>query len=438
MEMRSPCQRRFQRRPQNAASAHSAQRTSLLIAHLLQTAAANEEWGIRRNTGRESLMTKLVQWADARRIAMPQDNRQAREVAISVYQDDITVIAIGWDAANTAELQVKRILVEDYGVQLSEKTEGNVPFGHRFSSIGATYDLIDACNMVCRPTDHTTTKYKQSAEQLRPHIGMLRPFNEIESFVGLHTFITRFLDQGAVLNNEAYVCLRASGRIQTQHPMAPYNKQFAETVAQVLHMLENKKYPSITEPPIYWHSGMEGGNSDASASATASNKGWGVCVMGNMTGGAWDAQVRAALAKGLISISPLELLGSAIALEFAHQHKWLPNGTVTDGVILRNDNNSACIVINTWRANSIPMLAALRIMRRVVQRCQVRVRIQHIAGERNHIADDIRRGRRELAMARALQLWGQAEWREPPTSVSRWVQEIVRTASNSIRGVQAV
>lgn len=50
-----------------AMSRHSGQRTSLLIAHVLQAAAADEEWSIVRNTPEDSDMGKLVRWIDTRR-----------------------------------------------------------------------------------------------------------------------------------------------------------------------------------------------------------------------------------------------------------------------------------------------------------------------------------------------------------------------------------
>lgn len=130
--------------------------------------------------------------------------------------------------------------------------------------------------------------------------------------------------------------------------MAPYSKELAKVVAQVINMLEQKVYPPITDVPTYWLPGLQGGNSEASVtsvqisrhsvSATASDKCQGVFVMGRMTGGVWDERTREALTKGIISISLLELLGSVIVLDFAHRNHWLPDTRTGDGVVLRNDN----------------------------------------------------------------------------------------------------
>lgn len=114
--------------------------------------------------------------------------------------------------------------------------------------------------------------------------GTLRPFREMESFIELHTFITRFFTRGAFLNNDAYMCFRARRRIHLKQQMAPYGKEFHSMVKQVLSLLRQGIYPGIVEDPIYWHSGLQGANSDARASATACDRGWGVFVMGITTG----------------------------------------------------------------------------------------------------------------------------------------------------------
>lgn len=91
------------------------------------------------------------------------------------------------------------------------------------------------------------------------------------------------------------------------------------------------------------------------------------------------------------------------------------------------------MAVNTWRAISTPMLAALRIMRRVVHRFQFHIRLQHIAGERNTIADDMSRGRQGLVQTRAQQIWGHAEWQDPPDTVGPGAHEIVETTCVSKR-----
>lgn len=112
-----------------AASAQSGQRTSLLISHVLQTTAADQEWGIRRDAPQGSGIAKLVVWFDNRKKAFSHEPRQASAVAVSVYQDDLTVIVIGSAAAQEVEANVQRLLVETYGIQLSQKAEANMPFG---------------------------------------------------------------------------------------------------------------------------------------------------------------------------------------------------------------------------------------------------------------------------------------------------------------------
>lgn len=79
------------------------------------------------------------------------------------------------------------------------------------------------------------------------------------------------------------------------------------------------------------------------------------------------------------------------------------------------------------------MLAALRIMERIVDKCMVRVRSQHIPGEQNTIADDISRGWRAQAHARAFEIWGAADWPDPQLIVRQWAAEIHQKAKASRR-----
>lgn len=106
-------------------------------------------------------MAKLVSWLDTRRAAFQDDIGQARAVAVSVYQDDLTVIAIGTEAAHTTESQVRLVLVEDYGVQLSTNQEANEPFGHSFSLLARhTICRIHGSSSVDQPSTpqkHTST-----------------------------------------------------------------------------------------------------------------------------------------------------------------------------------------------------------------------------------------------------------------------------------------
>lgn len=150
--------------------------------------------------------------------------------------------------------------------------------------------------------------------------------------------------------------------------------------------------------------------------------------MGALGAGVWNAEVHRALRDGTIAISPLELLGSAIALHIAEKAEKLPAGTRR--IVLRNDNDSACTVINSRRATSAPMLEALRIFTKVRERLGLVVRMHHIPGKDNGTADDLSRGRRDEAVRDAAQRW-QVSWISAPKEVEGWMKRIVRAGERA-------
>lgn len=62
---------------------------------------------------------------------------------VSTFQDDITCIVVGEDAARDAEEGVRRLVCKKYGITLSDKKDAVAPFSPVFTSIGATHDASD-------------------------------------------------------------------------------------------------------------------------------------------------------------------------------------------------------------------------------------------------------------------------------------------------------
>ena len=179
--------------------------------------------------------------------------------------------------------------------------------------------------------------------------------------------------------------------------------------------------------PRAFHPGLTGANSDASASATAENKGWGFCAFGRLCAGRWSRETRDALEKGLLSINPLELLGSVFLLDFLGRSGLLPR---EEGrVILRNDNLSACDTVNRGGAYTAPMRAALRRMREVCTRYGCDVWLIHVDGERNGIADRLSRGDPDTAVRMAREAgYGKVVRVEAPPEAKTWELSLVQAA----------
>ena len=178
-----------------------------------------------------------------------------------------------------------------------------------------------------------------------------------------------------------------------------------------------------------FHPGLFGANSDASASATAENKGWGFCAFGRLCAGHWSQETRAALEAGQLSINPLELLGSVFLFDFLGRSGLLPRRP--GRVILRNDNISACDTVNRGGSYSAPMRVALRKMREVCTRWGHDVWLVHVEGEKNQIADRLSRGDYESASRFAQKAGYTSFSRVPvPPEAREWELQLVAAATN--------
>ncbi len=243
---------------------------------------------------------------------------------------------------------------------MSEKPEATRPFSTTFASIGAVYETDDLTNVQCRPTDEVFGKYCRRLSEMEQWVGKALPLEDVQSFVGLHHFVSRFVDDSEYYCNNAYRCLRV--HTYTEKETAVVSHATIQDGCEISQLIRERRLPGLTRNPVYWHPPLQGATSDASGSSDAQNKGWGVCIMGYIAYGAWSQRVRDALSRGIVSISPLELLSCAVILHTAYVAGELPEGR---RIVLRNDNVSAVQVINSGKAYSEPMLQALRVLRDV-------------------------------------------------------------------------
>lgn len=178
------------------------------------------------------------------------------------------------------------------------------------------------------------------------------------------------------------------------------------------------------------HPGRYGANSDASGSCNALERGWGTSFQGYFAQGTWSEQLREVIKKGEVSISPLDLLTVALCLHVGNMGAAIPESRL---IVLRNDNESACMAINTERAFSGPMLEALRVFTKVQNQLLVDVRMEHIPGECNEIADDLSRGRTARANNRLSEVWKQVVKVVPPEEIEGWVSRIIEEGCSDRR-----
>ena len=182
--------------------------------------------------------------------------------------------------------------------------------------------------------------------------------------------------------------------------------------------------------PVFAYPGTQGFSADASASADAVAEGWSVNVNGIVAHGKLSPEIKTALAKNKLSISPLELLAAAIALDTAGRH---PDRHPTlKRMILRSDILGSCVVVNSMRADSAPMLEALRIYKEVQDRWGFDTMLQHVASSSNTITENLSRGSIRQALHEASS-GSRVQVVPPPEQVKNWYRRVLRAALQAAR-----
>ncbi len=80
-----------------AASAHSAQRVTMLLSEIIERTAQSESCGIEQSDSAGDAMVheRLRAWVRKREEIFPDEPRQSRTILTSPFQDDITVLSLG-------------------------------------------------------------------------------------------------------------------------------------------------------------------------------------------------------------------------------------------------------------------------------------------------------------------------------------------------------
>ncbi len=192
-----------------ASAAHNAQRISLILAHAIRTNAVEQQWGLRNETrtNKDSRAARLQDWGNARRAAWPQDLSQASPVYVSVFQDDLVVVAISCYAARATEQGVLK-QAREWGLQLSQNPEDTRPFSPNFSALGAAYNLSNPCPPRCVPTAKTVTNLATTVAKLEIMPGRPAPRLEVEKLAGYLCFMARFIAGGTLWCNSIFSALK--------------------------------------------------------------------------------------------------------------------------------------------------------------------------------------------------------------------------------------
>ena len=119
----------------------------------------------------------------------------------------------------------------------------------------------------------------------------------------------------------------------------------------------------------------------------------------------------------LLDISTLELIAVGYLVVVA-----AITGQLRPRMVIRCDNEAACRVINDHCAASVAMSEALVMLEAIQCEFGVELLAHHIAGEDNVIADELSRGKVDVAVQRLRELMGEepvhvtvpAKWRDTP------------------------
>lgn len=152
------------------AAAHSAKSLSLLLFRPIFDTDIEDGWGVDKASTVTS-MTQLWGWLYERKERFGRNSRQGLHMAISVYQEDILVLEIGEGSAEKISEGLPRIMQENYGIDLSTKSEATKPFAKTVGSIGGNYYLNDMRHLRCLPSEDVNGRCIRMTDDIGRRIG---------------------------------------------------------------------------------------------------------------------------------------------------------------------------------------------------------------------------------------------------------------------------
>jgi hypothetical protein len=381
-----------------SSSADAAMRTSNILLQIVLDDLDVSFEAVYANR-RDGVWSAVSCWRQARLAACGGDVAQARAFWCNPYADDSPFVTIE-PLVEWLDASVRGTLAR-LGVSLSGK---ELPPAILFDAIGGCFNLITRTVL---PREFTRDKYRGfAAEALAADGRLFNVLDWIEPFVGLHEFVAG-LQTGNGHRSNAGNMFKTSA-LRSGRLAVAITARFADDIRTVLAELE-KPVPFSTSP-LFYHGGDN-------VSGDASTKdGWGVHVGPFYAFARWDERTRLAVATlaaaerarsaDSVSISPLELLTSAflVVLLGLRGVGHFDAGTVRN-FIGRSDNLSACNVVNTGRATSKTMFMAYEAFLAAQRDYGIRLRLEHISGAVNTIADRLSHGNVDEA-TRLLRLRG--------------------------------
>ena len=382
----------------------------------------------------KKLRLLLQDWSEARAQIFGPMPEQRRPVVFRALQDDITTIVAGRELASYVQKILDTALSEELGVALSTKPAATLPFDLECETIGVRL-VMNGPDRHMEPRLVVQDKFRKLAKvitEIPPGESKQLSKAWVESFVGLYGHILKFLRNAGSLRNSASMLKRGQPGVPVEKRVIKGDGLFATDVRTVVERLMSLDFIPLVRSPRAIHGGRLSCAADACMAEGGTTGGFGFIVGNKYAQGLWPDPIRAAFAKKLISISPLEY---AVEL-FAHRI-WArelmaqePQRSAMDKLaggwtISRSDNLAACMV-STRQLSTRPLMAYfIRRQAAIEEELGVSIAFDHIPGVDNSIPDKLSRGRVDEALAemRALGIQPQAivlgaEWRA-------WMDDLV-------------
>lgn len=105
-------------------------------------------------------------------------------------------ITVGLVARRIVKRVEKEVTCTELGVELSDKPEGNLPFGTKFEFIGAEFDTTDHKYIIGRPEMHIRDALARDMEWIITHQCQLVDRTLLQRVVGRLKFCARFVEFG--------------------------------------------------------------------------------------------------------------------------------------------------------------------------------------------------------------------------------------------------
>jgi len=406
-----------------SASAHSGQRLSSLIAAKLSLLAAEQEWG--RESYSDAQLEIIEAWGVKRRMIWSCCS-QARTIIFMVYQDDLTVICMGTDAAKIIDKHINDKLAE-WKIPVSIKPETSKPFSTVFDALGATFDLSIVGKFSYAPSSKSIERLAEVAKVAKRLKGKFVDLLTMQKWAGIYYYTSKFVRNGRAKCNEIFSLLKP--RRESGFKVCLVTSKLVEDLMAMLEEIQSTHVVrELIDNPFFATKGLSAFTSDASGNFLCPKSGWGVSALTRISAKPWGKLTRLAIQKGKISISQLELLAVAILV-----HTMVPilQECEFGRVIIFTDSECAVPVINTGRTRSSTMAKALNILHRSCDTADVELLAVHIPGELNKISDALSRGGITQAKSLTKRLFGASVWIEPSAEVISWEKELACFALQS-------